>query len=31
MQKPIEKRRTAHNVKVCSILLQAFLKDLTCL
>ena len=30
-QKPIEKRRTARNVKVCSILLQVFLKDLTCL
>jgi len=30
-QRPIEKRRTARNVKVCSILLQAFLKDLTCL
>jgi len=30
-QKPIEKHCTTHNVKVCSILLQAFLKDLTCL
>ena len=30
-QKPIEKCHTARNVKVCSILLQVFLKDLTCL